>query len=359
MTSKTLGDAAKAVVRRNTEEVQGGGNFELFDELFADDFLDHTPQPGRTPDKSGARQLYKTLRSAFPDFHAEIHWQLADGDRVTTYKTYHGTHRGEFLGAAPTGRKIHFETVDVMRVRDGKIAEHWGVANLFSLMQQLGAWPQAKSAFEQGTQPQPRKEHHMTIGIIGSGAIGTALARTLARGGIEATISNSRGPDSLKQLIREFGPLIQAGTREQAARADIVFVAVNWTKLPAALDGLTDWGGRIVIDANNPIEAPLFKPVDLKGRVSSEVFADLVPGARVVKAFNHLRAEVLARDPRTDGGQRVLFYSGDDKAAKAEVAALIDRIGFLGIDLGLLAVGGKLAQFPGGPLPNQNLIKVG
>src|SRR6266403_6136351 len=81
------------------------------------------------------------LRTAFPDFHADIHWQLADGDRVTTYKTYHGTHRGEFLGMAPTGRTIQFETVDVMRVRDGKIAEHWGVANLFSLMQQLGAWP--------------------------------------------------------------------------------------------------------------------------------------------------------------------------------------------------------------------------
>ena len=76
-----------------------------------------------------------------PDFHAEIHWQLADGDRVTTYKTYHGTHRGKFLSVAPTGRKIQFETVDVMRVRNGKITEHWGVANLFSLMQQLGAWP--------------------------------------------------------------------------------------------------------------------------------------------------------------------------------------------------------------------------
>jgi predicted dinucleotide-binding enzyme len=199
----------------------------------------------------------------------------------------------------------------------------------------------------------------MTIGIIGSGAIGTALARTLARGGIRATIFNSRGPDSLKQMTREFDPFIQAGTREQAARADMVFVAVNWTKLPTALGGLADWGGRIVIDANNPIEAPLFKPVDLGGRVSSEVFADLVPGARVVKAFNHLRAEVLSDDPRANGGQRVLFYSGDDKAAKAEVAALIDRIGFVGIDLGALAVGGKLAQFPGGPLPNQNLVKVG
>jgi predicted ester cyclase len=60
---------------------------------------------------------------------------------VTTYKTYHGTHGGGFLGVAPTGRKIQFETVDVMRVRNGKITEHWGVANLFALMQQLGAWP--------------------------------------------------------------------------------------------------------------------------------------------------------------------------------------------------------------------------
>ena len=146
MTSKTSGDAVKAVVRRNTDEVQGGGNFELFDELFADDFLDHTPQPGSTPDKSGALQLYKTLRSAFPDFHAEIHWQLADGDRVTTYKTYHGTHEGTYLGIAPTHRSIHFETVDVMRVQNGKITDHWGVANLLSLMQQIGGWTAPPSA---------------------------------------------------------------------------------------------------------------------------------------------------------------------------------------------------------------------
>jgi steroid delta-isomerase-like uncharacterized protein len=139
MSQNDRSEAAKAVVRRNTEEVQGAGNFELFDELFADDFLDHTPQPGRSPDKAGARELYKVLRDAFPDFHAVVHWQAADGDLVTTYKTYHGTHEGEFFGISPTGREIHFETVDAMRVRDGKITEHWGVANLFSLMQQLGA----------------------------------------------------------------------------------------------------------------------------------------------------------------------------------------------------------------------------
>jgi steroid delta-isomerase-like uncharacterized protein len=135
-----VADAAKAVVRRNTEEVQSRGNFEVFDEVFADDFVDHTPQPNMTPDKEGARGLYRTLRAAFPDFHADIHWQTADGELVTTYKTYHGTHKRTFLGVAPTGRTIHFETVDVMRVHNGKITEHWGVANLFSLMQQLGAF---------------------------------------------------------------------------------------------------------------------------------------------------------------------------------------------------------------------------
>jgi len=134
------GSEAKTVVRRNTEEVQGKGRFDVFDELFADDFTDHTPQPNTTPDKAGVRKLYTYVRTAFPDFHAEIHWQLADGDRVTTYKTYHGTHEGPFLGVAPTHRKIQFETVDVMRVQNGKITDHWGVGNLLSLMQQIGGW---------------------------------------------------------------------------------------------------------------------------------------------------------------------------------------------------------------------------
>ena len=199
----------------------------------------------------------------------------------------------------------------------------------------------------------------MSIGIVGSGNIGSAFARTLARAGVEATIANSRGPASLEDLVRELGPSIKAGTREEAAGAEIVLVAVNWTRLPSALAGLPAWGDRIVIDANNPIEAPLFKPVDLNGRASSEVFAGLVPGARVVKAFNHLQAHVLAGDPQAEGGRRVLFYSGDDPAAKAEVGALIERLGFFGIDLGSLAVGARLVQFPGGPLPVHNLVRFG
>jgi predicted ester cyclase len=141
MSNNPISQAAIAVVRCNTEEVQGGGNFDVFEELFAQDFVDHTPQPDGTPDREGARLLYHTLRAAFPHFHADIHWQVAAGDLVTTYKTYHGTHDGPFLGVAPTGRKVHFETVDAMRVRNGQIVEHWGVANLYSLMEQLGALP--------------------------------------------------------------------------------------------------------------------------------------------------------------------------------------------------------------------------
>ncbi len=81
----------------------------------------------------------------------------------------------------------------------------------------------------------------MTIGIIGSGNIGTAFARNLARAGIEAIIANSRGPDSLRDLVKELGPTIKAGTREEAAKTDIVFIAVNWTKLRAAMTNLSDW----------------------------------------------------------------------------------------------------------------------
>lgn len=144
MTRSAESEAAIAVVRRNTEEVQGKGNFAIFDEVFSEDFLDHTPQPNMVPNKEGVRGLYAGLRKAFPDFHAVIHWQTADGNLVTTFKTYYGTHKGTFLGIEPTGKTIQFETVDAMRVVDGKITEHWGVANLYSLVGQLGLQLQPK-----------------------------------------------------------------------------------------------------------------------------------------------------------------------------------------------------------------------
>jgi 8-hydroxy-5-deazaflavin:NADPH oxidoreductase len=198
----------------------------------------------------------------------------------------------------------------------------------------------------------------MTIGIIGAGLIGTAFARKLAQADIPAILSNSRGPDSLADLLADIGGAVRAGTRKEAAAQDMVLVAVNWSKLAAALSGLPDFGGRIVIDANNPIVAPPFQLAELHGRLSTEVFADYVPGARVVKAFNHLPVKLLAENPHVLGGQRVLFFAGPDAPAKAEVAALISKLGFFGIDLGQLDEGGRAVSVPGGALTIQNLIRL-
>lgn len=114
-----------------------------------------------------------------------------------------------------------------------------------------------------------------------------------------------------------------------------------------------------MVDANNPIAAPHFRAVDLGARTSSEVVAGLVPGARVVKAFNHLQAALLAADPRAQGGQRVLFVAGDDAPAEAQVAELAARLGFHPVDLGGLREGGRLTQFPGGALTATHLVKFG
>ena len=214
----------------------------------------------------------------------------------------------------------------------------------------------------------------MNIGIIGAGALGSNVARLLARSGIRATIANRRGPESLAGLVEELGPLITAGTLEQAASADMVLVAVRWTDLEEALSGLPAWDGRVVIDGTNPVEFldpnsadakdptnPLaaygIKAIDLGGKHSSEVFRGFVPGARVVKAFNHLDANALP-EPAVSGGQRVLFYSGDDADAKAKLRKLLERTGHFPVDLGVLDVGGPLASLPFGQLAAVNLIKV-
>ena len=198
----------------------------------------------------------------------------------------------------------------------------------------------------------------MTVRIIGAGSIGSAFARRLAQANIPAILSNSRGPEGVADLVAGIGGTVRAGTRIEAAAQDMVLVAVNWSKLPAALGGLPDFGGRIVIDANNPIVAPPFKLAELHGKLSTEVFTGYVPGARVVKAFNHLPAKLLAEDPRTLGGRRVLFFAGTDAPAKVEVAALIDKLGFFGIDLGQLNEGGRAINVPGGALTIQNLIRL-
>ena len=214
----------------------------------------------------------------------------------------------------------------------------------------------------------------MSIGIIGAGALGSNAARALAKRGISATIANSRGPQSLAELVAELGPAIKAGTVKEAASADIVLVAVRWVDLDKTLGSLPAWNGRIVIDGTNPVayldpnspdakdpSNPLagygIKAIDLGGKYSSQVFRTFVPGARVVKAFNHIDANALP-EPTVSGGQRVLFYSGDDANAKAEVRKLLEQMGYFPVDLGVLDVGGPLAEFPFGALAVNNYIKL-
>ena len=189
------------------------------------------------------------------------------------------------------------------------------------------------------------------VGIIGAGRLGQAMARTALRAGRQIVVANSRGPESLMSLVATLGEGATAGAVDEAAGAAIVVIAVPWPRVGEAVGGLR-WDGRIVIDATND-----FDPSDLNGSTSSEVLADLVPGARVVKAANTLGAAVLGSDPHVGGGRRVLFLSGDDPEAKSAVGALFEDAGFAAIDLGGLATGGGMQQV-GGPLAGVNLIQV-
>jgi len=190
-----------------------------------------------------------------------------------------------------------------------------------------------------------------SVGIIGAGRIGQAMARTALRAGRQVVIANSRGPQSLTSVVEALGDGVSAGTVKEAAAADIVVLAVMWPQVPQAVEGL-DWEGRIVIDPTND-----FDPSDLDGRTSSEVVADLVAPARVVKGANTFAAAVLGSDPHQAGGQRVIFLSGDDAEAKSEVAALFEDAGFFVVDLGGLREGGQMQQV-GAPLAGHDLIRL-
>jgi predicted dinucleotide-binding enzyme len=188
------------------------------------------------------------------------------------------------------------------------------------------------------------------IGIIGAGRLGQAMARTAARAGRNVVIANSRGPGTLAPVVAAVGGGASAGSVDDASAAAIVVLAVPWANVPRAVQDLI-WDGQTVIDATND-----FDGTDLRGRTSSELVADLVPGARLVKAANTLQAEVLGSDPNVVGGQRVIFLSGDDGDAKSKVRKLFVEAGFFAVDLGALATGGAMQQV-GGPLAGIDLVR--
>lgn len=129
----------KAVVRRLIDEAQAQGNLAVVDELLADDFVDYTPFPGVPPTRDGVKMLFGYLRSVFPDLQVRVHEQIAEGEKVVTRKTFEGTHQAEFMGVASTGRPVSFEVIDILTVRDGRIAEHRVIFDQLGIREQLTA----------------------------------------------------------------------------------------------------------------------------------------------------------------------------------------------------------------------------
>ena len=179
-----------------------------------------------------------------------------------------------------------------------------------------------------------------TIGIIGAGHIGSQVARKAVELGYDVVISNSRGPETLQDLIRDLGPQARAGTPAQAAEAgDIVVVTIplkNIGDVPVA-----PLAGKIVVDTNNyyPQRDGQIRELDNEEATTSELLQRHLPDSKVVKAFNHIYAAALTSDGQPAGtpGRRALAISGDDADANRIVTRLIDQFGFDVVDLGPLS----------------------
>jgi predicted dinucleotide-binding enzyme len=196
----------------------------------------------------------------------------------------------------------------------------------------------------------------MTVGFIGAGTVTATIGRHLMNAGHTIVVSNSRGPETLTKFVAELGPGATAGTKQQAAKCDIVILATKWVDVPEALKGV-DWHGRILVDATNAHKGA--KPdlslagvtrsrAALKGRTSSEIVAEIAVGARLVKSISNMPMEWIQdfspAKPRT-----VIFTSGDDAEAKQSVVELINSTGLVAIDLGPLRTGGAMQEV-GAPL---------
>jgi hypothetical protein len=193
----------------------------------------------------------------------------------------------------------------------------------------------------------------MNYAIIGSGKVGTALARQFARAEIPVVIANSRGPASIQPLAQELGGSTRPGAIGAALEADVIFLAIPFVAVSDLARQRADWAGKVVIDATNAYGV---SPEVLAGRLSSDIVASELPGASVVKAFNQLPAAALARDPRQEGGRRVVFLASNDEKASAEVKALAERLQFSPISLGRIDEGGRLLHIQG-PLVLHNLVE--
>jgi 8-hydroxy-5-deazaflavin:NADPH oxidoreductase len=186
-----------------------------------------------------------------------------------------------------------------------------------------------------------------TIGLIGAGHIGSQIARLAVAHGYSVVISNSRGPETLAPLVAELGPNARAATPTEAAQAgDIVVVTVplkNYRQVPVA-----PLAGKVVIDTNNyyPQRDGHIPELDNESTTTSELLQAHLPTSKVVKAFNHIYAAQLTTDGLPAGAKtrRALVIAGDDSAAKATVAGLLDQFGFDAVDAGPLKEGWRIQR---------------
>lgn len=198
----------------------------------------------------------------------------------------------------------------------------------------------------------------MKIGVIGAGNIGGTGAKLFVEAGHEIAIANSRGPETLTDLVNELGANARAATVEEAAQfGEVVLISIplgEYRELP-----VEPFYGKIVIDSNNyyPDRDGQIAELDSGQTTSSELLEQHLKGARIVKSFNTIWSEHLKTQGSTDfplDKRRVIFIAGDDSQAKEVVAKLIEEIGFAAVDTGFLHEGGKLQQ-PGTPVYNKTL----
>jgi steroid delta-isomerase-like uncharacterized protein len=131
----------KAIARRGYEAINQN-NLDALDEVVASDMIDHDPAPGQAPGLEGVKQYFSSLHSAFPDVQLNVEDMIAEGDKVVARLSVSGTHQGEFMGIDPTGNRVTITGIDLLRIVDGKIVEHWGNFDDLGMMQQLGVIPE-------------------------------------------------------------------------------------------------------------------------------------------------------------------------------------------------------------------------
>jgi len=195
----------------------------------------------------------------------------------------------------------------------------------------------------------------MEIGIIGAGTVGTVLAKTFARGDNQVMLSRHSGAASLASRRTEFAANVAFVEVEKALQQPLVIIAVPFERAPAVLQQVDDYQQRIVVDVTNQFTAD-FKKIKTAPLTGSEVLAQAANNARVIKAFNTIPPDFM--DGHVDGpGRRVLFYAGDDAAAKKEFMALVKPLNFRPVNLGKLRHGGSVMQVGGG-LGNTHFVQI-